>query len=56
MLTEESKKQHIIILWTKAIQLGKSWYNIQYSRLKDHYQIELVAYLMPKIQYLLRLG
>lgn len=43
-IEEEERKQYTILLWSKVLQLQKSWFTVKFVRYKNHYQIEVAPY------------
>lgn len=52
---EEEKREHVITLWEKTVQLQKEWFRVRFLRLKNHYQIELTTYPNPRTTHCLKL-
>ncbi len=38
-IEEEGRKEYVIVLWSKLIQLSNTWYTVKFQRMKNHYQI-----------------
>ena len=48
-------KEHLIVLFSKVLQLSKGWFTVKLLRFKSHYQINLSSYPQPKIEHSLLL-
>lgn len=55
-LGEESRKDHLIVLFAKTIQLSKHWFTVKVLRFKYHYELKLLSYPYGQIEYQLKLS
>ncbi len=38
-------------MWSKVVQLNKQWHSVEFSRFKNHYQIDVSPYPEHNIEY-----
>lgn len=44
------------MLYSKVVQIAKNWYTFKFLRFKNHYEIKLISYPHPKVEYTLKLA
>ena len=46
-----NSQDHLIILFSKVMELNKNWFTVKLARFKSHYQINLISYPNSRVEH-----